>query len=65
MKLTHKQNEVAQLVLDGLQNKEIADRMKITEKAVKFHITNLYRMAEVKKRFDFIGKYINNRTFEE
>jgi DNA-binding NarL/FixJ family response regulator len=40
--LTDRRLEILQLIAEGLQNKEIAARLKITPKAVEFHKTRLY-----------------------
>lgn len=41
----------------GMTNAEIADRLFVTEKTVKFHITNIYRKAGAKNKIDFLNKY--------
>jgi len=40
--LTARQIEILRMIAEGLQNKEIAARLKITNKAVEFHRTRLY-----------------------
>jgi DNA-binding NarL/FixJ family response regulator len=40
--LTSRQNEIVALVACHLSNKEIADRLCITTKAVKAHLTKVY-----------------------
>jgi DNA-binding NarL/FixJ family response regulator len=40
--LTERQIEILLLIAEGLQNKEIAERLTITDKAVEFHKTRLY-----------------------
>lgn len=54
-------SKAEQAVIDflktGLSNKEIADRLFVTEKTVKFHLTSLYSKMGAKSRTDFILKY--------
>ena len=45
---------VKQLVGLGLSNKEIADRVCITEAGVKYHITNILREYGCKSRAELI-----------
>ncbi len=40
----------------GLSNQEIADRLFVCEKTVKFHLTNIYKKAEVHSRAEFMAK---------
>jgi DNA-binding NarL/FixJ family response regulator len=47
---TARQVEVTRLVLKGFQNKEIAAALKVTEKCVKFHLTNIYKHTRAKGR---------------
>lgn len=52
--LTEREFLVADLVSRGLSNKEIANQMFITEKTVKFHLTNIYKKMGVKSRAQLI-----------
>ncbi len=53
-KLSNREAEVAELVSQGLSNKEVANRLFVTEKTVKFHLTNIYKKMEVKSRAQLI-----------
>ena len=48
--LTKRQRMVADLVGQGASNKEIASRLKISERTVKAHLTEAYRSAGVSDR---------------
>lgn len=48
--LSLRQVEIVTLVEQGLRNKEIADRLNISEVTVKSHLTNIYRKLGVKNR---------------
>lgn len=52
--LTNREAEVAELVSKGLSNKEVGNQLFITDKAVKFHLTNLYKKMNVKSRAQLI-----------
>ena len=42
--------QVLKLIAEGLYNKEIADRLTISEKTVKNHVSNIFRKIEVSDR---------------
>jgi DNA-binding NarL/FixJ family response regulator len=48
--LTQRELEVLQSAADGLTNKEIAERLFITEKTVKNHISNIFSKLNVNDR---------------
>ena len=52
--LSHREAEVAELVTKGLSNKEVASQLFVTEKTVKFHLTNIYKKMSVKSRAQLI-----------
>jgi len=52
--LSHREAEVAELVSKGLSNKEVASQLFVTEKTVKFHLTNIYKKMSVKSRAQLI-----------
>ena len=58
-KLTERQKELLSLMTDGLSNKEIAEKLFITESTVKYHIKNIYSILEIKDRKDLFKKIIN------
>lgn len=52
--LSNREVEVAELVSKGMANKEVADRLFVTEKTVKFHLTNIYKKMAIKSRSQLI-----------
>jgi DNA-binding CsgD family transcriptional regulator len=52
--LSHREAEVVELVAQGLSNKEVADKLFVTEKTIKFHLTNIYKKMNVKSRAQLI-----------
>ena len=53
--LTRREREVADLVIDGLTNPEIADRLFVSQKTVETHMTNIFRKLGVTSRRDIAG----------
>lgn len=48
--LTPRQQTVLELVCDGLETTEIAERLWVTPQAVKFHLTRIYRKLGARNR---------------
>lgn len=48
--LSKREYEVLTLVAEGLNNKEIADRLFISEKTVKNHVSNIFKKIDVNDR---------------
>jgi DNA-binding CsgD family transcriptional regulator len=55
--LTPRQREYLSLVAQGLTNREIADRLWVTEQAVKDMLRRLYPIIGVKSRYEVIERY--------
>jgi DNA-binding NarL/FixJ family response regulator len=53
-RLTRREREVITLVLEGLQNKQIAERLVISETTVSHHLTSIFAKLELASRFDLI-----------
>jgi len=52
--LSRREQEVLNLLLENLANKELADRLHIAERTVKFHVSNLLAKFGVRRRADLI-----------
>ncbi|NLW23021.1 MAG: response regulator transcription factor [Tissierellia bacterium] len=48
--LTKREYEVLTLIAEGLNNKDIADKLFISEKTVKNHVSNIFKKIEVNDR---------------
>ena len=48
--LTEREITVLRLVADGKTNKEIANNLDLSEKTVKNHVRNIFRISEVYDR---------------
>lgn len=55
--LSKAEQQVADWLVTGASNSEIADRLFITDKTVKFHLTSIYRKAGVKSRTEYLVRY--------
>jgi DNA-binding NarL/FixJ family response regulator len=58
--LSTREKEVANLLLEGLPNLEIAKKLFVTEITVKKHISSIYNKLLVNSRAEFISKFRNN-----
>lgn len=54
--LSGREIEVVQEIVLGQTNKECANRLFVTEKTIKFHLTNIYKKMGVKSRSALIVK---------
>ncbi len=55
--LTPREREVLELVVHGLSNKEISDRLSVTVAAVRFHLKHIYQKLHVHSRTEVALKY--------
>ena len=63
--LTLRERDVLKLVIEGRSNFEIGRELVISERTVKFHITNLLRKTGCKSRLDVIAKAAEMRVSRE
>lgn len=52
--LSRREQEVLESLLENLANKEIANKLNIAERTVKFHVSNLLNKFGVRRRADLI-----------
>ena len=55
-KLSAREREVLDLVVEGLSNKEIVDRLKISIDGVRWHLRNIYQKLHVHSRTEVLVK---------
>ncbi|MDE0151827.1 MAG: helix-turn-helix transcriptional regulator [Bdellovibrionales bacterium] len=69
--LSRRETEVVVLVLQGLTNRQVADKLCVAEKTVKFHLTNIYKRMKISRRSqivwtlplgDFVEKFKYNTS---
>jgi DNA-binding NarL/FixJ family response regulator len=56
-KLSTREREVLNLVVRGLSNKEIVDRLSITIEGVRWHLRNIYQKLHVHSRTEILVKF--------
>ncbi|HXJ16844.1 MAG TPA: response regulator transcription factor [Candidatus Polarisedimenticolia bacterium] len=61
--LSRREQEVLTGLLENLANKEVADRLNISERTVKFHVSNLLAKFGVRRRADLILLCYQRRNF--
>jgi DNA-binding NarL/FixJ family response regulator len=62
--LTPRETEVLELVMHGMANKEIADRMSISVNSVKWHLRHIYEKLHVRSRVEAVLKYKKQQNVE-
>lgn len=55
--MTPRQLEVFQLMQSGACTKDIANRLGITPRTIKFHISTIYQKCDVSSRMEFHAKF--------
>jgi DNA-binding NarL/FixJ family response regulator len=58
-RLTTRESEVLELILEGMTTNEIAERIYLSHQGVKAHLTNLFRKFDVKNRAQLILSVLN------
>ncbi|HEX6922397.1 MAG TPA: response regulator transcription factor, partial [Bacillales bacterium] len=48
--LTDRENDILACLVDGLSNKDIAEKLNISDKTVKIHVSNIFKKLNVKSR---------------
>jgi DNA-binding NarL/FixJ family response regulator len=59
--LTERENEVLQLLVQGLRNREIAEKLRITERTVKNHVANIIAKLGVKSRTEAVSQALKEK----
>lgn len=50
VKLTPRERELMQLLIDGMDNCQIADELNLSDNSVEWHLKNIYRKLDVRNR---------------
>jgi len=64
LRLTPREKEALELLGEGLQNKEIADRLDITERTVKYHVSSLMSKLGAGNRTETVTMAISRGLLE-
>ncbi|HXH50489.1 MAG TPA: response regulator transcription factor [Terriglobia bacterium] len=59
-RLSSREREVLECLLKNLSNKDIAKKLSITERTVKFHVSNLLAKFNVRRRVDLIMLHLHD-----
>lgn len=60
-RLSQREKEIRQLILEGKTNKEICRILYISRSTLENHITKIYQKCDVKNRMELIFKYFKER----
>lgn len=60
--LSRREREVMDALLENLSNKEIAARLNISERTVKFHVSRILAKFHVQRRADLILRFYQERA---
>lgn len=60
--LSSREMEVLELVAQGMRNREIADRLDISEKTVKNHVSNILKVLQVATRTEAAMKAVKTKS---
>lgn len=63
--LSDREQEILDLVAQGLRNKEIANNLGIAEKTVKNHVSNILKALQVNSRTEAAMKAVKSRLVEK
>lgn len=63
--LTARERDIFRLVVDGLSNKHIATKLFITQRTVKFHVSNILRKLKTESRTEAVSHYLRSLTTTE
>jgi two-component system NarL family response regulator len=55
--LTEREHKVLRLIAEGLQNREIAERLTLSERTVHVHVQNIFRKLNVRNRTEAVARY--------
>lgn len=60
--LTKREVEVIELLLQGLSNKEIGNKLFVSESTIKTHLWNVFKKRGVKKRAELVFQVMKERV---
>jgi DNA-binding NarL/FixJ family response regulator len=55
--LTPAEARVARMAGSGMKNREIADELRVSIKAVEYHMANTFRKLGIRSRIDLVGMF--------
>ncbi len=61
VKLSNKESQIVELVVEGFKNKEIASRLFLSEQTIKSHLGRIFRKMQVKNRSQLVSMIFKKR----
>lgn len=61
-KLSSKEAQIVELVAEGFKNREIADRLLLSEQTVKSHLGRIFRKMHVSNRSQLVSMIMRNKN---
>jgi len=62
--LTERERDVLELMVEGLNNVEIAERLIVSRSTVKFHVSNILSKLHASSRAEAVGVAVKNKLVE-
>lgn len=62
--LTEREGQVVELICKGLKNKEIAERLYISETTVRHHLTSVFNKLEITSRLELVVYAFKNKLVQ-
>ncbi len=59
--LTEREQEILKLMVDGLPNHQIAEKLVVSQSTVKFHVSNILSKLEVSTRTEAVALALKNK----
>jgi DNA-binding NarL/FixJ family response regulator len=60
-KLSNKESQIVELVVEGFKNREIASRLFLSEQTIKSHLGRIFRKMQVKNRSQLVSMIFKNK----
>lgn len=62
--LTNREHEILQLIVDGMNNREIADHLTISQSTVKNHVTSIFMKLGVSSRAEAVALAVHHQLID-
>ena len=62
VKFTEREKEVMELIVEGLNNYHISDRLSVSYLTVKVYVSEIYKKLDVQNRIQAVVKYLMNNA---
>lgn len=61
-KLSNKESQIVELVVEGFKNREIASRLFLSEQTIKSHLGRIFKKMRVRNRSQLVSVVFKNRS---